>query len=110
MIPGFDPWVGKRVWTREWQPTPVFLPGEFHGQRSLAGYSPYGHKESDMTKATEHACTVCTDITHTKNFLIILRRVKDLRLTLLVNKLACLSLMSSGRRVTTAVVTALALV
>ena len=34
----------------EWQPTPAFLPGEFHGQRSLAGYSPRGHKESDMTK------------------------------------------------------------
>ena len=34
-------------WRRKWQPTPVFLPGEFHGQRSLAGYSPWGHKESD---------------------------------------------------------------
>ena len=37
-------------WRREWQPTPVFLPGEFHGQRSLVGYSPWGHEESDMTK------------------------------------------------------------
>ena len=37
-------------WKREWLPTPVFLPGEFHGQRNLAGYSPSGHKESDMTK------------------------------------------------------------
>ena len=37
-------------WSREWQPTPVFLPGEFHGQRSLAGYSPWGRKESDMTE------------------------------------------------------------
>ena len=37
---------------RVWQPTPVFLPGEFHGQRNLAGYSPRGHKESDMTEAT----------------------------------------------------------
>ena len=36
------------------QPTPVFLPGESHEQRSLAGYSPWGHKESDMTEATEH--------------------------------------------------------
>ena len=45
----FDPWVGKIPWTREWQPTPAFLPGEFHGQRSLAGYSPWGHKESDTT-------------------------------------------------------------
>ena len=46
----FDPWVGKIPWRREWQPTPVFLPGEFHGQRSLAGYSPWGCKESDMTE------------------------------------------------------------
>ena len=35
-----------------WLPTPVFLPGESHGQRSLVGYSPWGHKESDMTEAT----------------------------------------------------------
>ena len=47
--------LGKISWRREWQPTPVFLPGEFHGQRSLAGYSPWGHKESDTTEATEHA-------------------------------------------------------
>ena len=41
------PWVRKMPWRREWLPTPVFLPGEFHGQRSLAGYNPCGHKESD---------------------------------------------------------------
>ena len=41
---GFNPWVGKIPWRRKWQPTPVFLPGESHGQRSLAGYSPWGHK------------------------------------------------------------------
>ena len=46
----FDPWVGKILWRRKWQPTPVFLPGEFHGQRSLVGHSPWGHKESDMTE------------------------------------------------------------
>ena len=46
----FDPWVRKFPWKREWQPTPVFLPGEFQGQRSLEGYSPWGHKESDMTE------------------------------------------------------------
>ena len=45
----FDPWVGKISQSRKWQPTPVFLPGKFHGQRGLAGYSPWGHKESDMT-------------------------------------------------------------
>ena len=37
-----------------WQPTPVFLPGESEGQRSLAGYSPWGHKESDKTEVTWH--------------------------------------------------------
>ena len=47
---GFDPWVGKIPWRREGLPTPVFLPGEFHGQRSLGGYSPWGHKESDMSE------------------------------------------------------------
>ena len=40
----FGSWVGKIPWKRKWQPTPVFLPGESHGQRSLAGYSPWGHK------------------------------------------------------------------
>ena len=44
------PWVGKISWRRKWQPTPVFLPGESHGQRSLAGYSPQGHKESDTAE------------------------------------------------------------
>ena len=38
----FDPWVGKMPWRKAWEPTPVFLPGEFHGQRSLAGYTPWG--------------------------------------------------------------------
>ena len=37
---GFNPWVGKIPWRREWQPAPVFLPREFHGQRSLVSYSP----------------------------------------------------------------------
>ena len=47
-----DPWVGRIPWRRAWQPTPVFLPGESHGQRSLAGYSPWGCKESYRTEAT----------------------------------------------------------
>ena len=46
----FDPWVGKIPWRRKWPPTPVFLPGEFHEQKSLVGYSPWGLKESDMTE------------------------------------------------------------
>ena len=48
--PGFNPWVGKIPWRREWQPTLVFLPGKSHGQRSLVGYGPWGCKESDMTE------------------------------------------------------------
>ena len=48
--PGFEPQVGKIPWRRAWQPTTVVLPGEFHGQRSLAGYNPRDHKESDMTE------------------------------------------------------------
>ena len=47
-------------WRRKWQPTPVFLPGEFHGQRSLAGYSPWGHKESDTTEHLTHTYVVFT--------------------------------------------------
>ena len=43
-------WVGKIPWRRTWQPTPVFWPGESHGQRSLVGYSPWGLKELDMTE------------------------------------------------------------
>ena len=49
---GFDPWVGKIPWRRKWQPMPVFLPGESHRQRSLAGCSPWGHKEADRTEHT----------------------------------------------------------
>ena len=48
--PGFDPWIGKIPWRRKLQPTPAFLPGEFHEQRNLAGYSPWGRRESDTTK------------------------------------------------------------
>ena len=46
----FHPWVGKIPWRRKWQPIPVFLPGESHGQKNLAGYSPWGRKELDMTE------------------------------------------------------------
>ena len=51
--PGFDPLVRKIPWRRAWQPTPVFLPRESHGQRSLAGYSPWGCTESDTTEMTK---------------------------------------------------------
>ena len=49
-----ETWVRKIPWRREMLPTPVFLPGEFHGQGSLEGYSPWGHKE---LHTTEHAHT-----------------------------------------------------
>ena len=47
---GLIPRSGRSPWRRKWQPTPVFLPGESHGQRSLAGYSPWGHKELGTTE------------------------------------------------------------
>ena len=47
---GLHPWVGKILWRRKWEPTPVFLPGASHGQRSLVGYSPWGRKEYDTTE------------------------------------------------------------
>ena len=50
---GFDSWVRKIPWRRKWQPSLAFLPGKFHGQRSLEGYSPWHHKELNMS---ENAC------------------------------------------------------
>ena len=47
---GFEPWVGKIPWKKKCQPTPVFLPEASHGQKSLAGYCPWGCKELDMTE------------------------------------------------------------
>ena len=47
---GSNPWVRKISWSRKLQPTQVFFPGKFHGQRNLAGYSTWGCKESDMTE------------------------------------------------------------
>ena len=51
---GFGPWVRKIPWRREWQPTPIFMPEESHGQRSPAGYIPQGWKESDRTEEPWH--------------------------------------------------------
>ena len=51
---GFNPSVGKIPWRREWQPTPVFLLGKSHGQRSLMGYRPWGCKELYMTGHSIH--------------------------------------------------------
>ena len=60
----FDLWMGKIPWRRKWKPTPVFLPGESHERRSLEGYSPWGHKESDMTEWIS-ACAHTHTHTHT---------------------------------------------
>ena len=48
----FDSWVGKIPWRRKWQPTPVSLPAESHGRRSLVGYSPQGRKETRLSDFT----------------------------------------------------------
>ena len=55
---GSNPWVGKIPWRRKWQPIPGFLLRESHGQRSLVGYNPWGHKELDMTEVTQHESTL----------------------------------------------------
>ena len=60
----FDPRVGKIPRSRKWQPAPVFLPGKSHGQRSLAGYSPWGRKELDRTQRM-HAHMRMRTHTHT---------------------------------------------
>ena len=52
--PGLNPCVGKIPWRRKWQLTPIFLPGESHGQRSLASHNPGGHKESGTTERLTH--------------------------------------------------------
>ena len=55
--PGLIPGLGRSL-EKEWQSTMAFLPGEFHGQRSLTSYSPWGYKESDTTEQRTHACTM----------------------------------------------------
>ena len=54
---GLIPGLGRSPWRRKWQPTPIFLPGESHGKRSLVGYGPWGCKESEMTEVTEYTHT-----------------------------------------------------
>ena len=63
---GLTPGLGRSPWRREWLPTPVFWPGESHGKKSLAGYSPLGHKELDMTEritVTFLYITSCLELT-----------------------------------------------
>ena len=65
----FDLWVGKILWRRKWQPTPIFLPGESHGQRSLLGYSPWGPKS--RTRLKWFSMFLLTQGLHTSLFLFI---------------------------------------
>ena len=58
---GAIPGAGKIPWSRKWQTAPVFLPGKFHGQRSLEGYSPWGHKELDMTEQRPTQCILSAE-------------------------------------------------
>ena len=57
-------WLKGKVWRRKWQPTPVFLPGESHGQRSLVGYCSWRHKESDTTEWLSATCMLCRENGH----------------------------------------------
>ena len=66
---GSTPGSGRSPWRRNWQPTPVFLPGESHGQRRLAGYSPKGCKESDMTeRLSTHTFEWCWEVPRSENW------------------------------------------
>ena len=62
--PGFNPWVRKILWRRKWQPTPVFLPGKSHGQRSLVGYSSWSHKSRTqlMVSGVMYGCQVDKEV------------------------------------------------
>ena len=81
----FYPRVGKILWRRKWKPTPVFLPGESHGQRSLVGYSPWGCKELDTTELLSaytythtHTNThshIFSNISNLKRILVVLNRI-----------------------------------
>ena len=67
---GFDPWLRKILWRREWQPIPVFLPEEFHGQRTLVNCSPWCYKELETTKQLTHPHT------HTHTHVIVYRGIR----------------------------------
>ena len=60
---GFNPWIRKIPWRRKWQPTPIFLHEESHGHRRLAGYSPWGCKESDTTDTSKNCKIIELDAT-----------------------------------------------
>ena len=86
----FDPWAGKIPWRRKSQLIPVFLPGEFHEQRGLVGYSPWGHKESDMTEGLNTHTHIHTHThTHTHTTSIKKENKKEHQRSLLNGKENC---------------------
>ena len=60
----------ENLWRREWQPTPVLLPGEFHGQRSLESYSPWGRKEPDTTEQLIHTSHTHNEVIYSGLYMI----------------------------------------
>ena len=91
--PRFHPWVRKIHWRRKWQPTPVFLPGKTHGQRSLAGYSPWGCKEAHTTErlhSLTHSLTpVAKDWKHQFSFQSQRKAMKKFKLPHSCTHLTC---------------------
>ena len=74
---GFDPCVRKIPRRRKWQPTPVFLPGTFHGQRSLAGYSLWGHKELDMAENMHTGAIIHSSTDNSRDLWVILWQLSE---------------------------------
>ena len=73
---GFDSWVRRIPWCRKWQPSPVFLPEKFHGQRSLVGYSPGSHKELNRAEHT-HKVTIIKTVELAKKWNTQINRTKS---------------------------------
>ena len=67
---GFNPWVGKISWRKKWQPTPIFLLGKSHGQRSLACYTPWGHKRIVLSHKTEWNIGMCSHTDEPREYYI----------------------------------------
>ena len=78
MRPGFDPRVRKIPLSRKWHSAPEFLPGKFHAQRSLVGYSPWGCKESDGTEHTYVIQIILGTLKTTSTSTIIARHLRNL--------------------------------
>ena len=73
----FNPWVRKISWRRAWQSTPVFLPAELHGQRSLVGYSPWGCRQLDTTEQLTHTSDTTTSFIFSNNTMEVKEEKKD---------------------------------